>query len=112
VARLEEFPRSIVEVVGSQEVVQYRGEIMPLVYLAEMFGGQRGTADLLQVVVHTGETGSIGFVVEKIEDIVESEIGAQSRGGGRYGVMGARVVQGHVTELLDASAVRQTAEGH
>ncbi len=112
VARLEEFPRSIVELVGSQEVVQYRGEIMPLVHLSEMFGGPRGTAELLQVVVHTGETGSIGFVVDKIEDIVESEIGVQSRDGGRRGVMGARVVQGHVTELLDAAAVRQAAERH
>ena len=35
VARLEEFPRAQVERSGSQEVVQYRGQILPLIDLAK-----------------------------------------------------------------------------
>jgi len=112
VARLEEFSRDKIETIGDQEVVQYRGEIMPLIHLTEMFGGRRGTGDLLQVIVHASEAGSVGFVVEAIEDIVESAAGADSRSGGRRGVRGARVVQGLVTELLDADEARAMAERH
>jgi hypothetical protein len=33
VARLEEFSQSVVEKAGGQEVVQYRGQILPLIRL-------------------------------------------------------------------------------
>ena len=37
VARLEEFPRTVVERAGTQEVMQYRGQIIPLVRLSQSF---------------------------------------------------------------------------
>ena len=37
VARLEEFPRTVVERAGSQEVMQYRGQIIPLVRLSRNY---------------------------------------------------------------------------
>jgi two-component system, chemotaxis family, sensor kinase CheA len=110
VARLEEFARSKVETVGDEEVVQYRGEILPLVHLSQTFGGNQTQNDPLQVVVHSDDTGSVGFVVEAIEDIVEGAIDVR-RKGGRRGVLGSVVVQGRVTELLDVSAVRASAAG-
>jgi two-component system chemotaxis sensor kinase CheA len=105
VARLEEFPRSRVECVGNEDVVQYRGEILPLVHLADMFGGERSVQDLLQVVVHNDASGSVGFVVDAIEDIVETD-SETGRRGGRRGTLGSVVIQGRVTELLDAQAIR------
>src|SRR5262249_10732393 len=42
VARLEEFPRSAVERAGGRAVVQYRGEILPLVPVARALGRGRG----------------------------------------------------------------------
>src|SRR5262249_18372883 len=36
VARLEEFSRSAVEKVGPQDVVQYRGEILPLIHISRL----------------------------------------------------------------------------
>jgi len=110
VARLEEFPRSKVERIGNEEVVQYRGEILPLIHLSQTFGGPRAENDPLQVVVHSDARGSVGFVVETIDDIVEDTI-ATRRQGGRPGVLGSVVVQGRVTELLDANAVRASAAG-
>jgi two-component system chemotaxis sensor kinase CheA len=110
VARLEEFVRSKVERVGDEEVVQYRGEILPLVHLSHFFGGDQGAADPLQVVVHSDHTGSVGFVVETIDDIVEGAIGTH-RQGGRRGVLGSVVVQGRVTELLDVKAARANTAG-
>src|SRR5260221_5239703 len=36
VARLEEFPRTVIERAGTQEVMQYRGQIVPLIRLSEI----------------------------------------------------------------------------
>src|SRR5580700_10415822 len=41
VGRLEEFPIASVERAGNQEVVQYRGEILPLLFLSEVMEGRR-----------------------------------------------------------------------
>ncbi|HEY8945816.1 MAG TPA: chemotaxis protein CheW, partial [Polyangiaceae bacterium] len=110
VARLEEFPRAKVERVGREEVVQYRGEIMPLVDLSALFGGPRSEQALLQVVVHHDAHGSVGFVVEAIDDIVETD--AQTgRRAGRPGTIGSLVIQGRVTELLDAKVICGEARG-
>ncbi|NJL66936.1 MAG: hypothetical protein HC894_09275 [Microcoleus sp. SM1_3_4] len=38
VSRLEEFPRHLIERVGKQDVVQYRQQIMPVIYLSAVFG--------------------------------------------------------------------------
>ncbi|HEX2870886.1 MAG TPA: chemotaxis protein CheW [Polyangiaceae bacterium] len=108
VARLEEFPRSRVERVGSHDVVQYRGEILPLICLSRAFRGPLVKSDPLQVVVHTDGSGSVGLVVDSIDDIVEDTVKAR-RADGRPGTLGAAVVQGRVTELLDVAVVRQTA---
>lgn len=110
VARLEEFPRGKIERVGNEDVVQYRGEILPLIHLSKAFGGPQAENDPLQVVVHSDQRGSVGFVVGTIDDIVEGAI-ATRRQGGRPGVLGSVVVQGRVTELLDANAVRSSAAG-
>jgi two-component system chemotaxis sensor kinase CheA len=109
VARLEEFPLSRVEHVGSSDAIQYRGEILPLVYLSELFGGRRAQSELLQVVVHTFAGRSIGFVVDAIDDIVEQQPAAVRRSG-RRGMLGAAVIQGRVTELLDVESARSMME--
>jgi two-component system chemotaxis sensor kinase CheA len=41
VGRLEEFPLSSIERAGATEVVQYRGEILPLMFLSEIFEERR-----------------------------------------------------------------------
>lgn len=105
VARLEEFTRDKVERVGRDDVVQYRGEILPLVHISEMFGEPRGDGPTLQVVVHNSERGTVGLVVDGIEDVVE-DVFQTKRRGGRAGVLGSAVIQGRVTELLDADAMR------
>jgi len=108
VARLEEFPRNKVERLGDESVVQYRGEILPLIDLSRCFG-QHGQNDgeSLQVVVHSDTGGSVGFVVEAIDDIVDGTMSARRRGG-RRGVLGSAVIQGRVTELLDVEAIRKS----
>jgi two-component system chemotaxis sensor kinase CheA len=114
VARLEEFSRGQIERVRGEDFVQYRGEILPLLYLSELFGGTRReldhrTGERLRVVVHTSGGSNVGFVVDEIEDIVEVELGP-TRKSARSGILGSTIIQGRVTDLLDADALRVSAE--
>jgi two-component system chemotaxis sensor kinase CheA len=104
VARLEEIPRQRVEQIGGEQVVQYRGEILPLVYLSEVFGGERRDGELLQVLVYTQGGHSVGFVVDSIDDVISQGL-VSSRRGGRPGTIGSAVIQGKVTEILDPQAI-------
>jgi two-component system chemotaxis sensor kinase CheA len=127
VARLEEFPRSVVERVGSRDVVQYRGAILPLVPVARVLreqdngghdgkprrrsNGPAGAAGdgSVQVVVYAGGGRRIGLVVGRILDIVEAPIETRSRAS-RPGVLFTAVVQDRVTEFLDTEAVIRAAD--
>ncbi|NEQ36477.1 MAG: chemotaxis protein CheA [Okeania sp. SIO3I5] len=117
VARLEEFPISSVERIGNQKVIQYREQILPLIYLSELLGrnqlsSQRENFSELStiqvVVVAMDEDNLVGFVVEQILDIVEQEIkikGAATEKGIDY----AAVIQERVTEILDVEEVIKMA---
>lgn len=114
VARLEEFKRSAIERSGRQEVVQYRGHILPLIRVAEVVecgggAGSSGAAETeaeapLQVVVYTEQARSVGLVVDKILDIVEENLVVE-RPGRRAGVLGSALIQQRVTDLLDVEGV-------
>lgn len=106
VARLEEFPRNVLEHSGMNRVVQYRGEIMPLMHVRELIGGERWQPqdeDLFHTVVFTLGEHNLGLVVDGILDIVESAVEVQAHAR-RLGVLGAAVLQGRVTEMLDIDA--------
>jgi two-component system chemotaxis sensor kinase CheA len=102
VTRLEEIAVSRVERVGQREVVQYRGQLLPLGRLSTLLGEQSHAdagADL-RVVVYTQGRRSVGLVVDAVVDIAVED--ARSRGDVEaFGVSGVAVVQELVTELLD-----------
>jgi two-component system, chemotaxis family, sensor kinase CheA len=123
VARLEEFPRSAVERVGTQDVVQYRNEILPLIHVSRVLNrqltGARSEAkttrpttmksDTVAVVVHSGQGRSVGLVVGRILDIVEATVVYRSKAE-RPGVLFTAVVQDRVTEFLDVEAIVHAAD--
>jgi len=111
VARLEEFSHSEVEQAGAQEVVQYRGEIMPLIRLSNMlpssgmgYGMEEEENDKIQVVVYSHQSRSVGLVVDKIIDIVEDSLEVQ-RESHHTGVLCSVVIQDRVTDLVDIEGV-------
>ncbi len=105
VARLEEFAASDLERSGGQEVVQYRGEILPLVSLTRFFGGTTDVeSDPRQVIVVSDHGRSVGLVVDRILDIVTETI-TPTRSRTRPGILGAAVIQQRVTDLLDVTAI-------
>jgi two-component system chemotaxis sensor kinase CheA len=129
VDRLEEFPRSALEMVGPQHVVQYRDEILPLIDVAQTRGLGRAGAkrrpfaarrsperfrestanETVQVVVYSGKTQRVGLVVDRIIDIVEETIVSRSRAS-RPGVLFTAVIQNRVTEFLDVEAILHGAD--
>ena len=107
VDRLEEFNRDLVETTAGRQVVQYRGTVLPLVDVCSVLGYESsyGEADgPLQVVVYSEGGRMVGLVVEKILDIVEEQVVLHQKAE-RYGIVGTTVVQGSVTDLLDAHDV-------
>jgi len=103
VTRLEEISISSVEKADNQQVVQYGGKIMTLINLGDVLNSKpsdgNGTTTL-QVVVYSENGRSVGLVVDRILDIVETTLTIQHPGK-RLGILGSAVIQNRVTDLLD-----------
>jgi len=102
VARLEELRRDKVEVSGSGQVVQYRGEIMPLHHLSLLLGGGEEILDgeSLPAIVFTRRGKSVALVVNRIIDIVEETVAPRTENAdSRFA--GTVVIHGQVTDLLN-----------
>ena len=113
VARLEEFPRSVVERAGDQEVMQYRGQIIPLVRLSQVIPATsdaevQANAGSIQVVVYAEGNRTVGLIVDRIIDIVEQRARLESLAP-RAGIVGSFVTQRQVTDLLDMPAIVRAA---
>jgi len=104
VGRLEKFQISQIEREGSREVVQYRGQIMPLIRLTSLLGGSDAASGELPVVVCSVNQHHYGLVAGRIEDIVEETIAVQNEKH-RPGILGSAVIHGRVTEMLDVAAI-------
>ena len=121
VARLEEFARTALEKAGGRQVVQYRGQILPLIHLSAALSERRqeprnadpaSPADedeKIQVVVYTDQGRSVGLVVDRILDIAHEAVNVRKHSG-RHGTLGTMVVQGRVTEMLDLKGIITTAD--
>jgi two-component system chemotaxis sensor kinase CheA len=130
VARLEEFPKAVIERAGNQYVVQYRGEILPLIDVSRALRNlqadrsripnrmrkPRKTAtqridemDVVPVVVYSNDGQLVGLIVGEILDIAEEEIVSRSLES-RAGVSFNAVLQERVTEFLDIPAILRTSD--
>ena len=108
VTRLEQFPAASTEHVGHQEVVQYRGGVLPLVRL----GAGADPGDPLNVVVHTENGRSVGLVVDAIVDITHDVVSTTADDDQDRGEAGSAVVLGRVTELLDVRGAILRGDPH
>ncbi len=106
VARLEQISESHVERAGEHEVIQYRGEIMPLIRLTAK---PHEPVEKLQVVVCNFGTARVGLVVDRILDAIEDSAVVQP-GTNRPGVLGCAVVQKRVTDFLDIDGIVRNSD--
>ncbi|MCU1388032.1 MAG: histidine kinase, partial [Ilumatobacteraceae bacterium] len=110
VARLEEFSPADVEMSGHRAVVQYRGEIMHLIDLADELGMPSARVDgqPMQVVVYTDASSSVGLVVDQIFDIVEEHVDV-TESADSHGIAGTAVIHGQVTDVIAVNQILRSA---
>ena len=98
VTRLEEFEVSKIEHSNGRDLVQYRGSLMPLVYIeASQTRRGEGTQPML---VFSDAGRSMGLVVDEIVDIVEDRMNIEV-GSDRAGILGSAVIKDKATEIID-----------
>ena len=100
ITRLEEIPLSSIERCNGEDVVQYRGALMPLVYV-ETEAGRRGD-DVQPVLVLTEGDFHVGLAVDEIVDIVEEQLTIELEAEAP-GIIGAAIVKGKAVEMVDVS---------
>ena len=99
VARLEEIDLGKVERSNNQHLIQYRGQLMPLV-LAEG-AAELGEDGRRPVIVFADAGRSMGLVVDEIVDIVEEHM-KMELSSDRSGYLGSAIVAGQATDIIDA----------
>jgi two-component system, chemotaxis family, sensor kinase CheA len=113
VKRLEKVRRDKLEIVGRRKAIQYRGDILPVSYIEEVFSNeptenQQRTSenDVLNMVVFLSQERRVGIVFEKIIDIVEETIEVR-KPACREGIKEAAVIGGLITEVIDVPWLNQ-----
>ena len=105
VTRLISVAQDGIEIAGQSEIMQDEERLLPLVRTSSLLGeaASPSESDRLPVVVHDGDHGHIGLIVDRILDIVEQpddmpefDSGGQTR---------AVVVHGKVTDLIDLTSL-------
>ena len=100
VTRLEEIDPGTIEHSNGQQVVQYRGQLMPLVSPS---GDVRIKSSGKQpLLVFSDHRRSMGLVVDEIIDIVEDRLDIELVGE-KPGFIGSAVIKGQATEVIDIS---------
>ncbi len=100
ITRLEEIERTAIERCNGEDVVQYRGALMPLIHLADVSPDR---ADGVQPVLVLSEGGrAVGLAVDEIVDIVEERLVFELQAE-TPGVIGAAIVKGNAVEVIDVS---------
>lgn len=106
ISRLEEINANTIEKTGHQEIVQYRGHIMPLVRLTRVLGlnthFEDKEDDLLHVFVCAKNGVNIGMIVEEIIDIVEEPVALTDRPGI---VKSVGIIQNKATDFLSIQEI-------
>ncbi len=98
VTRLEEIEVSSIERSNGRDLVQYRGKLMPLVYMdPDCKAKENGRQPIL---VFTDDDHAMGLVVDEIVDIVDERLDVEVEST-RPGMVGSAVIRDVATEVID-----------
>ena len=116
ISRLETFANDRLEASGGRVVVQYRDDLMPIVPLDETVDmphlalhGDRKAVHPVLVFDNGGKP--VGVMVEEILDVVNTTLHVEF-GTDRPGVLGAAVIAGRATDIIDAAFWLTRAAGN
>ena len=102
VTRLEEIDVTKIERSNGRDLVQYRGKLMPLVYVDGYDPAYMAEKTRQPILVFTDEERSMGLVVDEIVDIVEDRLVIEIQSE-VPGVLGSAVIRESATELIDVA---------
>jgi len=98
VTRLEEIDARTIEAASGRALVQYRGQLMPLIPVND---DVRVKPEGMQpLLVFSDEGRSMALVVDEIVDIVDEKLEIELASA-RPGVLGTAVIKGQATEIVD-----------
>jgi two-component system chemotaxis sensor kinase CheA len=98
ITRLEEVEANKIELSNGRHMVQYRGQLMPLVRMNDSVRVKGEGAQPL--LVFSDGVRSMALVVDEIDDIVEDRLDIQIAGD-NSGVLGSAIIKGQATEIID-----------
>ena len=100
ITRLEEIELDAIERCNDEDVVQYRGALMPLVYMHDR--ARRREGGVQPVLVFTEGGRPVGLAIDEIVDIVEERLDIELKTD-TPGVIGAAIIKGKAVEIVDVS---------
>jgi two-component system chemotaxis sensor kinase CheA len=98
ITRLEEVDAHTIELSNGRHMVQYRGQLMPLVSMNDTVRVKGEGAQPL--LVFSDGARSMALVVDEIVDIVEDRLEIQV-GSENSGILGSAIIKGQATEIID-----------
>jgi two-component system, chemotaxis family, sensor kinase CheA len=98
ITRLEEIDARTIELSNGRHMVQYRGQLMPLIRLNEDVRVKGEGAQPL--LVFSDGARSMALVADEIVDIVEERLDIQVTSSAA-GVLGSAIIKGQATEVID-----------
>jgi two-component system chemotaxis sensor kinase CheA len=99
IARLEDVDMADVESSHGERMIQYRGQLMPLIPFDMMH--QWKDEGRQPILVFTDNDRSMGLVVDEIVDIVEDRLKIELKAD-IPGLIGSAVIDGKATDIIDA----------
>ncbi len=112
VERLEEIEPDRFELAGNREVLQYRGDIIPVLDWRRL-AGEPDRADAsgepCSCLILADEHKRLCLRVDAIEDILETEVDIKTTSKNPL-FLGTTVIEGRATEMVDVFAVLEKAE--
>ncbi len=98
ITRLEEIDARQIELSNGRHMLQYRGQLMPLITMNESVSVKGEGAQSL--LVFSDGSRSMALVVDEIVDIVEDRLDIQVASD-NAGVLGSAIIKGQATEIID-----------
>ncbi len=98
VTRLEEIEVNTIESSNDRDLVQYRGKLMPLVYVDD--DAKVKESGRQPILVFTDDDHAMGLVVDEIVDIVEERLDIEVEAM-KPGMVGSAVIRDVATEVID-----------
>ena len=109
VVRLEEFPASQIEHSGGREVLQYRGDILPLIRIEPCLHLPTvPDPAMLSLIVFSVEK-QIGLVVTEVINTVEISTNLDTETFQQKGILGSTIVNGHAVLIVDIHGIIELA---